>query len=192
MSRRAANLSPAVEVDDEKIETAIASLDDLDHAALKERWRALRGGEPPRKLSRQFLLRAVAYTMQEQAFGGLSPAVRQHLQRIAVELKTTGRITSIGKQSSIKPGTRLIREWQGRTHEVTVLEEGFQWNEKAYRSLSAIARAITGTRWNGHLFFGLKPRSRAAAPNKNGDEDPLGTAVTGALILRKRANDGNH
>jgi DUF2924 family protein len=179
--------------DNSHVEQEIAALCDLDHAALKERWRALRGGEPPRKLSRQFLLRALAYYMQEQAFGGLSPAVRQRLQRLAVELKATGRITSTGKQSPIKPGTRLIREWQGSTHEVTVLEEGFQWNEETYRSLSAIARAITGTRWNGHLFFGLRPRGRAAAAsNKNGDEDSPIRAVTGAVIHRKRANGGHH
>ena len=63
-------------------------------------------------------------------------------------------------QPKFKPGTRLIREWQGRTHEVTVLEQGFQWNGETYRSLSAIARAITGTRWNGHVFFGLKSGNR--------------------------------
>jgi len=131
--------------------------------------------------------------MQEQAFGGLSPVVRQRLQRLAVELKTTGRITSIGKQSPIKPGTRLIREWQGRTHEVTVLEDGFRWKDKTYRSLSVVARAITGTRWNGHLFFGLRPRRRAAAaPNENGDEDSPVPAVTGAGIHRKLANGGHH
>ena len=172
---------------DTDVEQEIAALSDLDHAALKERWRILRGGEPPRNLSRQFLQRAIAYEIQEQAFGGLDPSVRQRLQRLAVELKTTGRLTSIGKQPSIKPGTRLIREWQGTTYEVTVLEDGFEWNQKIYRSLSAIARAITGTRWNGHLFFGLKPRGRAATANEH-DEDAPAPARNGAMVLRKRSN----
>jgi hypothetical protein len=77
---------------------------------------------------------------------------------LAAELQSTGRISGFGRQPKFKPGTRLIREWQGQTHEVTVLEEGFRWKDKTYRSLSAIARAITGTRWNGHVFFGLKSR----------------------------------
>ena len=123
------------------IEQEIAALGDLDHAALKQRWRALRGGDPPKRLSRQLLLRALAHAMQEKAFGGLNPTVRQRLQRLAVELQNTGRIASLGTQPAFKPGTRLIREWQGRTHEVTILEDGFRWNGETYRSLSAIARA---------------------------------------------------
>ena len=150
--------TPAVEVNETSIEQTIASLFDLDHAALKERWRALRGGDPPKRISRQLLLRALAHAMREKAFGGLSPTVRHRLQRLAAELQSTGRITNIGQQPKFKSGMRLIREWQGRTHEVEVIEHGFQWNGTTYRSLSAIARAITGTRWNGHVFFGLKSR----------------------------------
>jgi len=111
--------SIAVEVDTSSIEQALASLDDLDHSALKERWRILQGGDPPRRLSRQLLLRALAHSIQERAFGGLSPAVRQSLQRLAAELQSTGRISSIGRQLKFKSGTRLIREWQGCTHEVS-------------------------------------------------------------------------
>ena len=157
MSRRDCAEGPEAKAA-EDIEQALAALDDLAYAALKERWRAIRGADPPKTLSRQLLLRALAHAMQEDALGGLSPSVRQSLQRLGAELKAKGRIRSVGKQPPIKPGTRLIREWQGRTHEVAVLEEGFRWNEKAYRSLSAIAREITGTRWNGHVFFGLKVR----------------------------------
>jgi Protein of unknown function (DUF2924) len=146
-------------MDEANIEEAIAAFEHLDHAALKKRWRALQGGNnPPRRLSRQLLLRALVHAIQEKAFGGLSVAIRQQLQRLAAELQSTGRISSLGRQPKFKPGTRVIREWQGQTHEVTVLEEGFQWNGKIYRSLSAIARAIAGTRWNGHVFFGLKSR----------------------------------
>lgn len=149
--------------DEASLEQAIASLADLDHAALKERWRDLQGGDPPKRLSRQLLLRAVAHAMQERVFGGLNPGVRQRLQRLAAELQNTGQIASIVTRPRFKPGMRLIREWQGRTHDVTVLESGFQWNGKTYRSLSAVARAITGTRWNGHVFFGLKARQSPCA-----------------------------
>lgn len=143
---------------DEEVERALEALDDLDHAALKERWRALGGGDPPKRLSRQLLLRALAHAIQEKAFGGLSSAMRQRLHRLAAELQSTGRVSSIRRKPMFKPGTRLIREWQGCTHEVAILEQGFQWNGEIYRSLSAIARSITGTRWNGHVFFGLKSR----------------------------------
>ena len=140
------------------IEQAIAALGDLDHAALKARWRALRGGEPPKGLSRPLLLRALAYAIQEKACGGLPSALRRRLERLGAELRATGRIASAEVQPAFKPGTRLIREWQNKTHEVTVLEHGFDWNGQTYRSLSAVARTITGTRWNGHVFFGLKAR----------------------------------
>ncbi len=149
------------------VEQTIASLDDLDHTTLKERWRALQGGDPPRRLSRQLLLRALAYAIQEKAFGGLSPIVQRRLRRLREELRATGRIASFGTQPTFKPGTRLIREWQGCTHEVVILEHGFQWNGETYRSLSAIARIITGTRWNGHVFFGLKSRQSPNAPAKS-------------------------
>ena len=164
-----------IRADDAQIEQAIASLANLDHAALKERWRVLQGGDPPRRLSRQLLLRALAHAMQEKVFGGLSPMVGQRLRRLAEELRATGRISSIGKQPVFKPGTRLIREWQGRTHEVIVLEHGFQWKGETYRSLSAIARAITGTRWNGHVFFGLKSRqSPCSATDSPSDHSAAG------------------
>jgi hypothetical protein len=163
MARCDAAETMAVKVDEASIEQAIASLADLDHAALKERWRALQGGDPPKRLSRQLLLRALAYTMQERAFGGLSPATRQRLQRLAAELQNTGHIASVGTKPRFKPGMRLVREWQGRSHEVIALERGFQWNDKTYRSLSAIARAITGTRWNGHVFFGLRSRKSSSS-----------------------------
>jgi hypothetical protein len=169
------------------IEQAIASLADLDHAALKERWRDLQGGDPPRRLSRQLLLRALAHAMQEKAFGGLSPAVRQRLRRLAAELQDTGRIASIGTQPQFKPGTRLIREWQGRTQEITVLEEGFQWNDKKYRSLSAIARAITGTRWNGYVFFGLKSRRSTGLAAGAPDDTRAGSPRTARPPAHQRS-----
>ena len=101
-------------------------------------------------------MRAVAYRMQEVGLGGLRPGLQHQLRQIAQELKQTG-VTRIRLRPQLKAGTRLIREWQGRTYEVMVLEDGFSWQGTRYRSLTAIARQITGTAWSGPLFFGLKP-----------------------------------
>ena len=190
MVRPSTDKTPTAEVNETSIEQTIESLFDLDHAALKERWRALRGGDPPKRLSRQLLLRAMAYAMQEKAYGGLSPTVRHCLQRLAAELQSTGRITSIGRQPKFKSGTRLIREWRGQTHEVMVLEHGFQWNCKNYRSLSAIARVITGTRWNGHVFFGLKSRqSLRSASALLSDRHAVGAIKAANSITHRRHGD---
>ena len=106
MTMKTSSLIPErpLKADEEQIEEAIASLAGLDHAALKERWRALQGGEPPRRLSRQLLLRALAHAMQEKAFGGLSPTVRQRLQRLAAELQNTGRIASFRNPACVQAG----------------------------------------------------------------------------------------
>ena len=105
-------------------------------------------------MSRQLLLRALAYRLQEQALGGLDRATRRRLDRAAADL-AAGRplATSAPK---IKPGTRLLRKWQGVVHEVIVLEGGVQYRGETWPSLSAVAREITGTRWSGPRFFGLK------------------------------------
>src|SRR5205823_9384167 len=106
-------------------------------------------------LSRELLIRAVAYRMQEVALGGLRPEPQRQLRQIAMELKHTGTAAKRFRPQ-LKPGTRLMREWQGRTYEVVVLDDGFSWQGTQYRSLSAIARKITGTAWSGPLFFGLR------------------------------------
>ena len=94
--------------------------------------------------------------MQELALGGLRPEPRRQLLRIAKDFKEN-RAATIRTRPELKPGTRLMREWQGRTYDVLVLDDGFCWQNTRYRSLSAIARKITGTAWSGPLFFGLKP-----------------------------------
>jgi hypothetical protein len=98
--------------------------------------------------------------MQELAWGGLRPEPQRQLLRIAQQFKETGAAT-IRARPELKPGTRLMREWQGRTYDVLVLDDGFSWQNTRYRSLSAIARKITGTAWSGPLFFGLKPNRSA-------------------------------
>lgn len=134
----------------------LAALLALPLDALKERWQALYGSPPPPRLGRALMIRAIAYRMQEQALGGLGAATRRRLVRVAEEIGA-GRAPS-PTPSAIKPGTRLLREWQGVVHEVIVLEDGVQYRGEIWKSLSAVAREITGTRWSGPLFFGLKGR----------------------------------
>jgi hypothetical protein len=134
----------------------------LDISELRQRWRCLYKTPAPPNFSRELLVRAVAYRMQELARGGLHPEPQRQLLRIAREFKETGAVT-IGTRPELKPGTRLVREWRGRTHDVLVLDDGFSWQGRHYRSLSAIARNITGTAWSGPLFFGLKPSRRSSA-----------------------------
>ncbi len=100
----------------------------------------------------------LAYKLQEQAYGGLKPEVKRRLRELAAGLHRDSKKTAAQRRDPlrIKPGTRLIRQWEGQTHHVTVGEAGFEYNGERYKSLSAIARLITGTRWSGPLFFGLK------------------------------------
>ena len=135
---------------------ALSRLPTLDIGELRQQWRGLYKTQAPRHFSRELLVRAVAYRMQELARGGLRPEPQRQLLRIAQHFTEIGEAT-IRARPELKPGTRLMREWQGRTYDVLVLDDGFSWQGTRYRSLSAIARQITGTAWSGPLFFGLKP-----------------------------------
>ena len=128
---------------------------------LEQQWRALWGSEPPRRGSREFLIRAVAYGIQAQAFGGLD-AKTLHLLRKA-NGPNGGRAKP--RRSRLGKGSKLYREWHGETHEVLVLDKGFAWRGETYPSLSAIARAITGAHWNGWAFFGLRSHITEAPAN---------------------------
>jgi hypothetical protein len=134
---------------------ALARLPELALSELRQHWLALYKSDASPHLSRKPLLRAVAYRMQEVALGGLRPERQRQLRQIAQQFNETGEI---GRRArlELKSGTRLVREWQGRTYEVLVLEDGFLWQSMHYSSLSAVARKITGTPWSGPLFFGLK------------------------------------
>src|ERR1700730_14424694 len=140
---------------------ALARLPKLDIRELREEWRRLYKADVSPHLSRELVIRAVAYRMQEVALGGLRLEPQRQLRQIATELKQTGGAAKRFRPQ-LKPGTRLMREWQGRTYEVVVLDDGFSWQGTRCNSLSAIARKITGTAWSGPLFFGLK-RTRSAA-----------------------------
>ncbi len=135
----------------------LAALADLDAAGLRAEWRRLYRSHPPRHIRRDLLVLAIAWKLQERVYGGLTAAQKRRLADIAEELRKNGNL-STGPAIRMKPGLRLVREWRGETHTVLVLEDGFEWNGQRRCSLSAIAREITGTRWSGPLFFGLKPR----------------------------------
>jgi hypothetical protein len=141
----------------DRMREALARLPSLGRAELRSEWLRVYGTEPPARLGRELLMAAVAYRLQERVLGGLRPELRRRLRSIAESARRGGEV--VPAIPRLKPGTRLMREWQGRTHEVVVCEGGFLWQQAQYRSLSQIARAITGTRWSGPLFFGLKPRN---------------------------------
>jgi Protein of unknown function (DUF2924) len=122
---------------------------------LRDRWKTLYGKAPCGQIGRSFLIRAIAYRLQEQAFGRLKPSTRRMLARVAEE--TAGGSSPKKPQSrKAETGTILVREWQGNAHRVTVLDDGVSFNGKRYRSLSEVAREITGSRWSGPRFFGLR------------------------------------
>ena len=132
----------------------IALLNDLSHQNLGARWQAVHSAPPPKGISRRLLLLALAYRIQVDAYGTLDSKTRRYLRALAA-----GTSAAVRPRPSLKPGMRLMREWNGRTHVVDVTEDGLLWNGVTYSSLSAIARAITGARWSGPRFFGLLGQS---------------------------------
>ncbi len=136
------------------LEATIRELADLPRPDLTERWRQLYRAAPPKGISRPLLTRAVAYGMQVKRYGGLKPAVRRQLRKLADG--GSAQAAANLKSEKVAPGMRLIREWNGSSHVVEVVDGAFVWNGKRYGSLSAVARAITGARWSGPRFFGLE------------------------------------
>jgi hypothetical protein len=128
---------------------------------LREQWRQLFEGEPP-AFNRRYLESRLAYRIQELAYGGLKPDTVRRLEKLGEELDG-GRVDVRKRPANDRPisGTRLIRDYQGVEHCVTVRDNDFEYQGRPYKSLSAIARAITGTQWNGLAFFGLKSGRRA-------------------------------
>jgi Protein of unknown function (DUF2924) len=134
----------------------LAALKTKPTPKLKEQWRELFDSEPP-PYNRRFLESRLAYRIQELAYGGLKPETVERLRAIAEDLEA-GAPSGRRRPAKDRPvaGTRLIREWQGIEHCVTVRDNDYEYQGRPYKSLSAIARAITGTRWNGLVFFGIK------------------------------------
>lgn len=145
--------------DRKTLDVEIARLRDLDIGALRAGWRNLFGRQPPPRLPRHLLFRMLAYRLQADRLGDLDSDNRRLLDD-AVSPEVAGkRAVDIGRMiADVRPGTILAREWKGRMHRVAVLAEGFAWNGKTYPSLSKVAFAITGTRWNGPRFFGLRDK----------------------------------
>jgi hypothetical protein len=142
-----------------KTDTVLAQLAALKNAgtpALKAKWRELFETEPP-PYNRRFLESRLAYRIQELVYGGLKPETIERLRALGEQLDG-GSVTIRKQRGELRPiaGTRLIREWQGTEHCVTVQRDDFEYQGRPFKSLSAVARAITGTRWNGWVFFGLK------------------------------------
>ena len=137
-----------------KLEGEIAALADLPRPDLIDRWQALYRSSPPKGLSRRLLILAIAYRMQVKRYGGLTPTLRRQLHKAASDGAPRAQARTSGAPK-VAPGTRLIREWNGVTHVVDAIDDGFIWQGARYGSLSAIARAITGARWSGPRFFGL-------------------------------------
>ena len=145
--------------DREALDVEIARLRDLDIAALRSRWHAAFGRRPPPHLTRHLLFRILAYRLQADRLGDLDKASRRLLDGSGSPEKAGQNAANLVRPiADVRPGTRLGREWNGRLQRVTVLAEGFAWNGKIYPSLSQVAFAITGTRWNGPRFFGLRDK----------------------------------
>ena len=138
---------------------ALSQLSALDSEQLNERWKVLYGGDPPARFRRPLMTLALAYRLQEKALGGLKPATRRLLQRIAGDARERRPIT-VELNRRVKPGAVLIREWHGTKHQVTVIKDAFMFKGKRFQSLSKIAFEITGTHWSGPLFFGLRKSGR--------------------------------
>ena len=140
----------------------LAALKTTTTPDLKQQWRELFAAEPP-PYNRRFLESRLAYRIQELAYGGLKPETIKRLEELGEQLDGGNPVLRRIRGDDMPiTGTRLVREYQGVDHSVTVLHEGFEYQGRPYQSLSSIARAITGTRWNGWLFFGLKNRRAAA------------------------------
>ena len=137
-----------------ELDQKISRLAGLPRADLIERWQELDGCDPPKGTSMDFMVRAISYEMQAKQYGGLRPAVVRRLGKII-----RGETETTPKTPALDPGARLVREWNGATHTVDVTDDGFEWRGKTYRSLSVIAREITGAVWSGPRFFGLRRRT---------------------------------
>jgi len=133
----------------------IKDLPTLPRARLLALWRELFTKPAHPKLRRDLMVPILASRMQEKVYGGLKPSTRRRLRKIAEELERDPQ-ARLEPNHPIKPGTKLIRQWQSQTHEVVAETGGFEYRGQRYRSLSQIARQITGTRWSGPAFFGLK------------------------------------
>lgn len=179
-------MGPVSEALADKVPAQLAALMRSDLHQLRVQWRKLMRSEAPAHLTRALLLRILAYKVQELAYGGLDRESVRYLDKIAERLQAGDPNpvppVSDPRRGRLRPGTLLEREHGGILHRVSVIDEGFSWRGKTYQSLSEVARAITGTNWNGPRFFGLRDkgdraRDRGAAPGRGG-RDPAGSQIS--------------
>ena len=176
--RELSPLNPRRILTEDQLTAALACLSGLSSDAVWAAYRKLSRRSPPAAFSRDLLIRAVAYRLQEQVRGSLSPETKLLLDRLARGKAQAARW--------IKPGSTIVRSWGGQTHQVVVTTQGFLWNGSVHASLSEIARLITGTRWNGPRFFGLRPSpAREGKAAASGQEVPA-TALDPAPSPRRR------
>jgi Protein of unknown function (DUF2924) len=151
---------------DASVLSILANLEGLDLDGLRRQWRAHLGGEAPAHLSRWLLMKVLAYRLQSDAFGDLDKSIRRILRsgnEDGVGAPFDRRAPQTREGLGLKVGALLVREWNGRLERVMILEEGFAWSGQTFGSLSQIAKAMTGTTWNGHRFFGLRQGKTPAA-----------------------------
>ena len=155
------------EADRQKLVAEIGRLNALNNTELKVRWKAVYGTEAPARMKPDLLRCSVAYRLQERALGGLKPSTRRLLERVAddAQARRPVRVASVRKLAA---GTVLLRKWGGVDYQVTVLERGVLFRGKRHRSLSEVAHLITGSRWSGPLFFGLKAQDEEALGSEAG------------------------
>ena len=158
----------------EPIPARLAALKTTPTPELKKQWRDLFDCEPP-PFNRRYLESRLAYRIQELAYGGLKPETIRRLERLGEELDGGDKKKRGIRLDRDRPitGTRLLREWQGVEYVVTITADGFEWQGRPYKSLSAIARAITGTRWNGWVFCGLKNHRGVSGGRRRRADDPV-------------------
>jgi DUF2924 family protein len=152
-------IGPALK-DRKALEVEIARLRDLDVGEFRAHWRTVFGKRPPARLPRHLLFRILAYRLQADHLGDLDDKSQRILDRSESPEDSERRALNLRRRTTnLRPGTVLGREWNGQMHRVAVFANGFPWNGKTYPSLSKVAFAITGTRWNGPKFFGLRDES---------------------------------
>ena len=139
------------------ISDRLSSFSNLKRTVLRELWQALFKTDPPDQLRKELMIQFLAYRIQEEEFGGLSNVSYKRIKDLLVMLEADSN-QSVSRHRTIKPGTRLLRQWKDQIHVVNVEEAGYEYRGARYESLSEIARLITGTRWSGPLFFGLKDK----------------------------------
>ena len=153
---------------EEEVGREIVALNALNTKALQVKWLEVHGKEPPSRIRGGLLRLGISYRLQEKAFGGLKPQTVRHLRKLAAELRAERVSKKVGSDGTevaaphwpaertlLSPGTQLMREWNGSTEVVDVVTDGYTWRGDTYRTLSAVAVAITGTKWSGPKFFGL-------------------------------------